>query len=988
MGSVLLDPWSTSVATEAARNGLIHGISAVCDRSEENGEKAQPPPVPIGGAEAAAAEDAQQQTGPPTSLSSKFNLPRPSTLQILRSAYYASARPPEKYFSEDADKGRERPSSDAGREAKRLRLRAPGGGRRDSDSGLEAGSGAGGGAGAAAAADGGGGGAGDGGGAGAGNGIGGGAAGPPAAAVAEAGANPGAAAAGSAAAAPAPAAVPAAARTPKSRPIGPATLQRLCAALGVVIQQERIPAYGLSYAVASSRGWRSAMEDAYAAEVPLGGQQGLPLALFAMYDGHGGAEVARYSALHMGRAIRTAPSYRPPPSHDAEADGPASSPADPDPTSASAPTTPTAAAAPSASSPLASPTAAPSAAPFTSAASAAPSIAASASASEPPSSSSASPPGPLPPHAAALREAFLALDQQLGDPSHAAELIALANPGAVKCSLEEYGRRFSGGPYVGPGAGSTATVALVGPQGLTVAYVGDSRCILGSRQGGAVPLSVDHKASDPVEKERVLQAGAWVSHSGRVCGDLDMSRAMGDADLKRKEGLPAHQQAVTADPGVTSLGLEPLAAARRRRQSQSQQQPAASGEADEAGPSAGGSPRGVDSHFEEEEAQALGSLSLQSQSELTRAAGAGPSGSGAGGGAGSADGTGAGPSAAGGGEGEGAAGEGGFPGTYLLLASDGLWNVLSTAEVHEFVATRLDAGLGPDTIAAQLAVEACVNTKTAYDNVSVLLVLLHGVRPLGQPVRLASLDEQVAALAAAGCAAAPPAAAAGTSGGGEAAAGVCSTVGVAGQQGDHMDVDVDVKEAQSGGGEALGQGGAQGAVAEGGGGGDGSSALQGDEAAALRAEAEAALAALSKVETPVAEAQADLRETDWPTTAPATGSAGSGGAGGVSAHGGTARRGSRAGVAEAGPAPDAEMEGAPDVACRIVCSGREDAGGGCALRNVRGCGQGDGAAGVGRGCGADAGPAGVEGATVGMVDRLLEASPMHSGEMEGVCDAS
>lgn len=57
----------------------------------------------------------------------------------------------------------------------------------------------------------------------------------------------------------------------------------------------------------SSEGLVAVQEDTYAAEVPLDGTYGE--AMFGLYDGHGGAEVARFSALHMVRIPKLGGSF-------------------------------------------------------------------------------------------------------------------------------------------------------------------------------------------------------------------------------------------------------------------------------------------------------------------------------------------------------------------------------------------------------------------------------------------------------------------------------------------------------------------------------------------------------------------------------------------------------------------------------------------------------------------------------------------------------
>ena len=60
-----------------------------------------------------------------------------------------------------------------------------------------------------------------------------------------------------------------------------------------------------------------------------------------------------------------------------------------------------------------------------------------------------------------------------------------------------------------------------------VANAGDSRIVL-SRGGKAIDLSVDHKPSLPGEIDRITKAGGWVSEQGRINGNLNLSRSLGD----------------------------------------------------------------------------------------------------------------------------------------------------------------------------------------------------------------------------------------------------------------------------------------------------------------------------------------------------------------------------------------------------------------------------------------------------------------------------
>lgn len=107
--------------------------------------------------------------------------------------------------------------------------------------------------------------------------------------------------------------------------------------------------------------------------------------------------------------------------------------------------------------------------------------------------------------------------------------------------------------YNGPSAGCTACVAIVQNNQLLVANAGDSRCVL-SRRGQAHDLSKDHKPDLNAEKERILNAGGFVQY-GRVNGSLNLSRAIGDMELKQNKSLPAEKQIVTANPDITTVEL-------------------------------------------------------------------------------------------------------------------------------------------------------------------------------------------------------------------------------------------------------------------------------------------------------------------------------------------------------------------------------------------------------------------------------------------------
>jgi protein phosphatase 1G len=111
----------------------------------------------------------------------------------------------------------------------------------------------------------------------------------------------------------------------------------------------------------------------------------------------------------------------------------------------------------------------------------------------------------------------------------------------------------------GPAAmdvGCTAVVAMVHDGKVYCANAGDSRCIV-SRGGKAVALSHDHSPDVDTEIKRIEAAGGTITE-GRVEGNLNLCRAIGDQNFKRNAELPAAEQIITAQPDVmvTAIGPE------------------------------------------------------------------------------------------------------------------------------------------------------------------------------------------------------------------------------------------------------------------------------------------------------------------------------------------------------------------------------------------------------------------------------------------------
>lgn len=93
-------------------------------------------------------------------------------------------------------------------------------------------------------------------------------------------------------------------------------------------------------------------------------------------------------------------------------------------------------------------------------------------------------------------------------------------------------------------SGSTMISTIVTENEIIFANVGDSRAVLG-RGGQVVFATKDHKPEDRTESSRVLAAGGFIM-GGRVCGNLAVSRALGDFVYKDRPDLKPEQQKISA----------------------------------------------------------------------------------------------------------------------------------------------------------------------------------------------------------------------------------------------------------------------------------------------------------------------------------------------------------------------------------------------------------------------------------------------------------
>ncbi|CAD8094195.1 unnamed protein product [Paramecium sonneborni] len=138
----------------------------------------------------------------------------------------------------------------------------------------------------------------------------------------------------------------------------------------------------------------------------------------------------------------------------------------------------------------------------------------------------------------ALKETFLKMDELLITPEGQKEI-----------------NQIKGGDDDVSYAGCTANVALFHKNTLYVANAGDSRSVL-CRNNTNHDMSVDHKPDNYEEKQRIERAGGFVS-DGRVNGNLNLSRALGDLEYKRDNKLRTNEQLIIAVPDIKKVELTP-----------------------------------------------------------------------------------------------------------------------------------------------------------------------------------------------------------------------------------------------------------------------------------------------------------------------------------------------------------------------------------------------------------------------------------------------
>ncbi|KAI1311393.1 protein phosphatase 2C [Xylaria venustula] len=140
----------------------------------------------------------------------------------------------------------------------------------------------------------------------------------------------------------------------------------------------------------------------------------------------------------------------------------------------------------------------------------------------------------------ALRRAFLALNK---------DLVTIAIEHTEKRPMGLH--RGSGAPVLSKedlNSGGVATIAYLQAQELYIANVGDAQAMLIQSDGSHKILTRKHDPADPMERQRIRDAGGWVSRQGRLNDSLEVSRAFGYVDL-----IPA----VQAAPDVNHVSITP-----------------------------------------------------------------------------------------------------------------------------------------------------------------------------------------------------------------------------------------------------------------------------------------------------------------------------------------------------------------------------------------------------------------------------------------------
>ncbi len=63
-------------------------------------------------------------------------------------------------------------------------------------------------------------------------------------------------------------------------------------------------------------------------------------------------------------------------------------------------------------------------------------------------------------------------------------------------------------------------------------------------------MSIDHKPELELENNRIHKADGWANSYGRINGNLNLSRCLGDLEYKKNKKLKPQEQIITAFPDI------------------------------------------------------------------------------------------------------------------------------------------------------------------------------------------------------------------------------------------------------------------------------------------------------------------------------------------------------------------------------------------------------------------------------------------------------
>jgi len=125
--------------------------------------------------------------------------------------------------------------------------------------------------------------------------------------------------------------------------------------------------------------------------------------------------------------------------------------------------------------------------------------------------------------------------------------------------LQKFEQAEKGDDFNADNVGCTAVCVLVRKGEVLCANAGDSRALM-CRSGVATELSFDHKPASEVEKSRIEAAGGYLEDTpggARVNGNLNLSRAIGDLEYKKREDLTPEEQIICSTPDLIVKELTP-----------------------------------------------------------------------------------------------------------------------------------------------------------------------------------------------------------------------------------------------------------------------------------------------------------------------------------------------------------------------------------------------------------------------------------------------